>query len=182
LVSERLPSRQAAIKLLKQNGCAPRVIQHCKTVARLAVRIAKILQKKGYKVDIQLVEIGALLHDIGRSKTHSVNHAIVGARIAEASSLPEPVIRIIERHVGGGIPQDEAEKLGWPKKSYMPQTLEERIVNYADKLIEGTHKVPMKRTIAHFSRKMGKNHPAIGRLKALDEEFQTLLGEPKCQQ
>lgn len=179
-MSERLPSRQAAIKLLKQSGCSPRVIQHCKTVAKLAVKIAKTLQKRGYKVDVRLVEIGALLHDIGRSKTHSVDHAFVGARIAEESFLPEPVIRIIERHVGAGIPPEEAEKLGWPKKSYMPQTLEERIVNYADKLIEGTHKVSMKQTIANFSRKMGKNHPAIERLKALDEEFQSLLGESKC--
>jgi uncharacterized protein len=181
-VSERLPSRQAAIKLLNQSGCAPRIIQHCKTVAKLAVKIAKTLQKKGYKVNVRLVEIGALLHDIGRSKTHSVNHAVEGARIAEDSSMPEPVIRIIERHVGAGIPPKEAEKLGWPKKSYMPQTLEERIVNYADKLIEGTHKVSMEQTIANFSRKMGKNHPAIGRLMALDEEFQSLLGESKCKQ
>jgi hypothetical protein len=82
--------------------------------------------------------------------------------------------------VGAGIPQNEAETLGWSKKSYMPQTLEERIVNYADKLIEGTHRVSMERTIAGFSRKMGKNHPAIGRLRALDEEFQSLLGESKC--
>lgn len=179
-MSERLPSRQKAIELLKQSGCSPRVIQHCETVAKLAVKIAKILQKNRYKVDVELVEIGALLHDIGRSKTHSVNHAIAGARIAEDSSLPESVIRIIERHVGAGIPQDEAEKLGWPKKSYMPQTLEERIVNYADKLIEGIHRVSMEQSIAHFSRKMGKNHPAIMRLKALDEEFQSLLGESTC--
>lgn len=180
MVSERLPSRQKAIELLKQSGCSPRVIQHCKIVAKLAVKIARILQKKGYKVDAELVEIGALLHDIGRSETHGVNHVIVGARIAEDSSLPEPVIRIIERHVGAGIPQDEAEELGWPKKSYMPQTLEERIVNYADKLIEGTHQVSMEQTIAHFSKRMGKCHPAIGRLKALDEAFQSLLGGSRC--
>jgi len=180
LVSERLPSRQKAMELLKQSGCSPRVIQHCKIVAKLAVKIAKILQKKGYKVDVRLVEIGALLHDIGRSKTHDVNHAIVGARIANDFSLPEAVIKIIERHVGAGIPQNEAETLGWPKKSYMPQTLEERTVNYADKLIEGTHRVSMEHTIADFSRKMGKNHSAIARLKALDEEFQSLFGESKC--
>lgn len=179
-MSDRLPSRQTAIRLLKQSGCARRVIQHCKTVAKLAVTIAKILQKKGYKVDVRLVEIGALLHDIGRSETHDVNHAIVGAKIAEDSCLPESIIRIIERHVGAGIPPDEAERIGWPKKSYMPQTLEERIVNYADKLVEGTHRVSMEQTIANFSRKMGKNHPAIQRLKALDKEFQSLLGESKC--
>ena len=176
-MSERLPSREMAIRLLEKSGCSPNVIQHCKTVAKLAVKIARILQKKGYKVDIELVEIGALLHDIGRSKTHSVNHAIVGAKIAKSARLPDAITRIIERHIGGGIPQDEAEKLGWPNRSYVPETLEERIVAYADKLIEGNERVPIDQTIAHFSRKLGKNHPAIARLKALDKEFQSLLGE-----
>ena len=179
-MSERLPSRQKAIELLRQSGCPPRIVQHCKTVSKLAVQLAKILQKKGYNVDIELVEIGALLHDIGRSETHGVDHAIVGARIAKNHALPESVIKIIERHVGGGIPQNEAEDLGWSKKNYLPKTLEEKIVNYADKLVEGTHRVSMERTIADFSRKMGKTHPSIERLKALDKEFQSLLGEPRC--
>jgi uncharacterized protein len=166
-----------AIRLLEKSGCSPNVIQHCRTVAQLAVKIAIILQKKGYNVDIELAEVGALLHDIGRSKTHSVNHAIVGAKIAKSARLPDVITRIIERHVGGGIPQDEAEKLGWPNRSYMPETLEERIVAYADKLIEGNQRIPINQTIAHFSRKLGKNHPSIARLRALDKEFQSLLGE-----
>jgi uncharacterized protein len=179
-VSERLPSRQRAIELLRRSGCPLRIVQHCRTVSKLAVHIAKILQKKGYKVDVELVEIGALLHDIGRSETHSVDHAIAGARIAENYALPRSVVRIIERHVGAGIPQNEAEKLGWPKKSYLPETLEERIVNYADKLVEGTHRVSIERTIADFSRKMGKTHPGIERLKTLDKEFRSMLGESQC--
>ena len=180
MVSERLPSKQTAIKLLKQNGCTPRVIQHCRAVARLAVKIAKALQQKGYKIDVELVETGALLHDIGRGKTHTVHHALAGGKIARDLSLPESIVSIIERHVGGGIPADEAAELGWPRRSFMPQTLEERIVNYADKLIEGTHRVSMQQTINDFSRKMGKNHPSVERLKALDKEFQILLGEFKC--
>ena len=173
---ERLPLQDKAIKLLEKSSCPPNVIQHCKTVAKLAVKMAKILQKKGFRVDIELVETGALLHDIGRSKTHTVDHAIIGAKIAESAGMPEAVSKIIERHVGGGIPQDEAVRLGWPEKNYLPETLEERIVTYADKLVEGNKKVPINKTIAQFSRKLGKDHPSISRLKALDEEFQSLLG------
>ncbi|HML03848.1 MAG TPA: TIGR00295 family protein [Candidatus Bathyarchaeia archaeon] len=173
---ERLPLQDKAIKLLEKSSCPPNVIQHCKTVAKLAVKMAKILQKKGFRVDVELVETGALLHDIGRSKTHTVDHAIIGAKIAESAGMPEAVSKIIERHVGGGIPQDEAVRLGWPEKNYLPETLEERIVTYADKLVEGNKKVPINKTIAQFSRKLGKDHPSISRLKALDEEFQSLLG------
>lgn len=173
---ERLPLQDKAIRLLEKSSCPPNVIQHCKTVAKFAVKMARILQEKGFRVDIELVETGALLHDIGRSKTHTVDHAIVGAKIAESAGMPEAVSKIIERHVGGGIPQDEAVKLGWPEKNYLPETLEERIVAYADKLVEGNKKVPINKTIAQFSRKLGKDHPSISRLKALDEEFQSLLG------
>jgi uncharacterized protein len=176
-VIEQLPPQDKAIKLLEKSGCSPNVIQHCKIVAKLAVKMARILQERGFKVDTELVETGALLHDIGRSKTHSVDHAIVGAKIVESAGMPDAVARIIERHVGGGIPQDEAAKLGWPEKNYLPETLEERIVAYADKLVEGNERVPIDKTIAQFSRKLGKNHPSIARLKALHKEFKSLLGE-----
>jgi len=166
-----------ALRLLKETGCSKNVIQHCKTVSKLAVKIAKILRKKGYAVDLNLVEIGALLHDMGRSKTHSVHHAIAGAEIAKSFALPEPIVRIVERHVGAGIPEDEAKQLGWPKKNYLPETLEEKIVTYADKRIEGKSMVGIEQTIAKTSKQLGKNHPANARLKALHEEFESLLGE-----
>lgn len=176
-MSETLPSRETALRLLKKSGCSRNVIQHCKNVSKLAVKIAKILQKKGYAVDLRLVETGALLHDIGRSKTHSVHHAIVGAEIARSFALPEPIVRIIERHVGAGIPKEEAKVLGWPEKSYMPETLEEKIVTYADKLVEGTKRVDIEQTIAKTSGKLGKRHPANARLRTIQKEFESLLGE-----
>ncbi len=105
-------------------------------VAELALEIADKLERKGLRINRELVEAGALLHDLGRSKTHRVDHGIVGAQIAESLDLPEPIIRIIKRHVGGGITADEAKTFGWPKDVYVPQTLEEKIVSYADKLID----------------------------------------------
>ena len=86
------------------------------------------------------MEAGALLHDLGRSKTHTVDHAVVGAQIAQSIGLPESVVRIIKRHVGAGITAEEAEWLGWPKDVYEPQTLEEKVVSYADKLIDALKK------------------------------------------
>ena len=87
-MSETLPSRERALKLLIENGCSINVVKHCQAVARLALETAEILNKKGFKVDLELVEIGALLHDIGRSRTHTVNHAIKGAEIARQVRQP----------------------------------------------------------------------------------------------
>jgi uncharacterized protein len=173
-VSRRLPTRNEAISFLIKAGCSPRVVRHAEAVATLAVKIAKACRKKGLEVDIQLVEIGALLHDIGRSKTHSVNHVIVGVEIARALGLPDSVINIIERHAGSGISKDEAKKLGWPVKDHVPQTLEEKIVTYADKLIEGLKRVSIEQVLERFLR---DNLPqsSISRMKRLHEEFSPLL-------
>jgi len=176
-VSERLPSRQKALNLLLETGCSHKVIEHCKTVAAVAVQIARACEKKKLKVNVQLVEIGALLHDIGRSKTHSVDHTVVGMKIAESLGLPDTVISIIERHVGGGISIDEAEKLGWPVKDYLPQTLEEKIVTYADKLIEGLKRIPIEQTLKKLSWDLGETHPAIERVKKLHAELSSVISD-----
>ncbi|MEM3579583.1 MAG: TIGR00295 family protein [Candidatus Bathyarchaeia archaeon] len=177
-MSEKLPSRAQALQLLHQTGCSESVIKHCKAVAELAIEIAKICKGKGLNVDLELVEIGAILHDIGRSKTHSVHHAIVGAEIAEDLGLPKPVVSIIKRHVGGGITSQEARKLGWPEDTYVPETLEEKIVSYADKLIEGAKRVPIEVTIKKFSEELPPH--VITRIQKLHEEISALIGDFKC--
>ena len=179
-MSEELPSREHALQLLRQSGCSRNVIKHSQAVSELAKEIAKACIERGIDVNVELVEIGALLHDIGRSKTHSVHHAIVGAEIAESLGLPETVISIIKRHVGGGIAAKEAERLGWPKDVYIPQTLEEKIVSYADKLIEGARRVPIERTMKKFSEELPPS--VIARMWKLHEEMLGLVGDCRCLQ
>jgi uncharacterized protein len=152
-----------------------KVIKHCKAVAKLALETAEACKEKGLNVDLELVEIGALLHDIGRSKTHTVHHAIVGAEISASAGLPEPVISIIKRHIGGGITTSEAEKLGWPKDVYVPMTLEEKIVSYADKLIEGSKRVPIEIAIEKLAKEL--KHDAAERVRKLHEEIAELIGD-----
>ena len=176
-MSEKLPSEKEALQFLRQSGCRENVIRHCEAVAELAVEIANACKAKGIDVDLELVEKGALLHDIGRARTHSVYHAVAGAEIATELGLPQPVIRIIKRHVGGGITAREAKRLGWPKDTYMPQTLEEKIVSYADKMIENSKRVPIEKTMEDFSRKLPP--PAVNRIRRLHKEMQTLIGDCK---
>ena len=130
---------------------------------------------KGYDVDMELVEIGAILHDIGRSKTHGPDHAAVGGEMVRRLGIAEPVACIVDRHVGAGIPEDEARALGLPEGVYVPETLEEKIVCYADKLIAGWREVDISVTIEDFAGKMGRDHPAIERLWNLHREMDGLL-------
>ncbi len=126
-----IPTPERCIELLQENGCSDEVIKHCMAVRDVAVRIAKKAD-----ADLKLVEAGALLHDIGRSKTHGITHAVEGVRIARRIGLPLNILYIIERHLSAGIPKDEAVKLGLPEKDYIPETLEEKIVAHADNLIQ----------------------------------------------
>ncbi len=176
-MNEGLPSSQTALRLLSEAGCSRRVIAHCKAVSALAVKFAEACEKKGLNVDVALVEVGALLHDIGRSKTHGVDHAVVGVEIAESLNLPQSIVSIIECHIGGGIAAEEAKELGLPVKDYFPATLEEKLVSYADKLIEGCRVVPIERTIEQFSRRLGEHHPVIDRIVRLHEELFPLIGD-----
>jgi len=177
-VSEhQLPTRREALNLLVKAGCSPRVVEHCKRVSAFAVKIANACQKKQSNIDVKLVEISALLHDIGRAKTHSVNHALEGGKIARAFNLPNSVALIIERHAGGGIPKEEAKRMGWPARDYLPKTLEEKIVCYADKRVEGLRIVPIEVTFKTYEADLGKNHPAIQRIRELHRQITAVAGD-----
>jgi uncharacterized protein len=176
-VSNKLPSREQAIGLLRENHCSSEVIRHAEAVAELALEIADKLEKENLKINRELVETGALLHDLGRSKTHGVDHGIVGAKLAESAGLPESVIKIIKRHVGGGITAQEAEAFGWPKDVYVPLTFEEKIVSYADKLIDKSKRVPIDLEIRRLQ--MDNKAEAAERVRKLHEEILNLMDKPK---
>lgn len=174
-MSRSLPSEETALRLLKDVGCSKSVIEHSKTVTHLVLKIAEGCGRKGLEVNVNLVRIGALLHDIGRARTHDVDHAIVGARIAKEHGLPLRVLSIIERHIGGGISKEEAERLRFPKKSYIPISIEERLVAYADKMVEGSTAIPIRIAVERFLRNSHIPAASVERLMKWHEEFHSCL-------
>jgi uncharacterized protein len=172
------PTPSQAIDVLIKSGCSPQVVEHCKIVSQLAVRLARLAKKRGIEINIELVRVGGLLHDIGRSRSHGVDHGYIGSSIIEAYGFPLEIARIVERHIGSGIPAEEAEKIGLPKKDYIPQTIEEKLVSYADKLIEGKRQVPVDEALEKLATDLGPDHPALERLRLLHNELVRLIGEP----
>lgn len=153
--------------MLKKENTPENVIDHCKAVCRKAMEIASNFDN----ADKDLIRKGALLHDIGRSRTHGIEHAIEGVKIAEKYGYSQDVLNIIERHIGAGITAEEAEKLGLPKKSYIPQTIEEKIVAHADNLISGSEEVDIDFVIKKWKIRIEDSEDNIERLIELDNEL-----------
>ncbi|AMD18412.1 hypothetical protein TL18_01465 [Methanobrevibacter sp. YE315] len=155
------------IELLKKENTPENVIAHCKAVCKKAMKIAANFDD----VNEDLIRKGALLHDIGRSKTHGITHAIEGVKIAKKYGYSQDVLNIIERHIGAGITESEALKLGLPEKSYVPETLEEKIVAHADNLISGSDEVDIDFVIKKWKRNAEISDENIERLIKLDDEL-----------
>lgn len=164
-----IPNPDECYRLLKEAGCSDEIIAHCEAVRKIAVKIAE----KAH-ANIQLVEAGALLHDIGRSKTQGIMHGVEGVKIAKKFDLPLSIVNIIERHLGAGIPLEEAVALGLPPKDYMPLTLEEKIVAHADNLIDNERKHPIEKEVEKALKKGHTKHAK--RLMTLHQELSQRCG------
>lgn len=166
------------LPILKQEGCSSEVINHSIKVQELAYAIAQHIASRGIKVDIESVEEGALLHDIGRARTHGIMHVIEGVAIAESYGLPKKIIAIIRNHAGAGISQNEAQQLGLPDGDYTPRTIEEMIVAHADNLtghdyrtIDETTELFERKAGALAAEKVRHLHKTLSELAGIDLDF-----------
>lgn len=167
------PSAEECRRIFEEERLDPRVVAHVEAVAVLAERVAEALRAKGHPVDVDLVRAGALLHDIGRSKTHSIRHASMGADLLRRRGLPEPLVLCVERHTGGGIDRKEARPLGLPVRDYNPRSLEEKIVCHTDNLFDGDRRQPFADEVRYLEGQ-GLRHVAE-KERLLHEELSRLL-------
>ncbi len=171
----RWPTDEECLAMLKKAGCPESVVAHCRMTRRIAAAIAAKARERGAEVDLALVAAGALLHDIGRARTHGIKHGVAGAELARELGLPVELQRIIERHLGAGIDSAEAQRLNLPPGSYVPETLEEKIVAHADNLAGKKGKVPLREVLDDLKRRGLER--MIPRMEALHMELGGLCGK-----
>jgi uncharacterized protein len=141
--------------LLRDAGCSTKVIAHCRAVRDCACGYAA----HNPDIDFNLLEHGAMLHDIGRSRTQDIRHAQCGADLVRLMGLGEDIARIVECHTGAGLTADECTLLGLSPRDCMPRSSEEKIVTHADNLIAGKKRVTLHESIGsaiHLPRKARK--------------------------
>jgi hypothetical protein len=82
------------------------------------------------------------------------------------------VVEIVKRHVGAGISPEEAVALGFPPGDYIPKTLEQKVVCFADKLLDGDRARPFEEEAKRFVK---KGHD-VQRLRRLKEDVDSAVG------
>jgi uncharacterized protein len=155
--------------LLREAGCSEKIILHCRAVRDIALEYAG----RNALVSAMLVDEGAMLHDIGRGKSHTILHAQQGADHLRQIGISKEVARIVECHTGAGLTADECSVLGLSPRDCMPKTTEEKIVCHADNLVEGKRRVNIEESIAsaiHLKRRVRK------RMYHLAQEVELLCG------
>ena len=118
-------------------------------------------------VDRTFVEEAAMLHDIGiifcdapkiycNGPHKYIEHGYLGAELLRKEGLPKHAL-VAERHTGTGITieQVEREELPIPERDYCPQSLEEKIICYADKFYSKT-RPGTERTVVEAMRSLEK--------------------------
>lgn len=164
---ESLPNRDFAFDLLKSLKVPYHVRGHSLKVADKALDISDTITK--VDVDEELIEIGSILHDIGRAKTHGFKHALIGGKILRQRGLPESLSKICETHILGGLDKEDAKQVGLPEKDYLPLTIEEKIICLADKHLAGTKEVSIEQRFNKWFSKYGKTKILIKAKKRIEE-------------
>ena len=127
---------QKDIDMLRAQGMSEDDLDHSIKVAKKALEIAR---RTTTDLDMELVGRGALFHDLGKTVTHEIKHGLIGAQKGAELGLPAEINSIMEKHIRGGLTEKEAINLGLPAKDYTLGRLEERIIIYADRLVDIIH-------------------------------------------
>lgn len=121
---------------------------HAEAVAGFALELAR--RHPELELDKDFIYEAAMLHDIGIFLTDAPRiycfgkedylcHGYLGAQLLRERGL-ERHARVCERHTGTGLTKEIIAANGWnlPVKDFVPETLEEQLVCFADKFFSKT--------------------------------------------
>jgi uncharacterized protein len=181
----RVPTNAEVFDLMAKWGFPDGIKEHSIVVKDIAMEFVKKIRNRNpnAKIDARVVETGALLHDIGRIKSHGLDHGFRGYQALMDVKVDERVARCALVHVLGGFTLDDI-KHEFPgnfkdiKVSLMPQSIEEKIVCFSDKHAVGAMQVTVKKRFSRWFKKHGKTPFLLKsryRIMQLDKDIKSLL-------
>lgn len=161
-------------KYYKEGALRDILLQHSKAVAQKAIAIAALHPEMN--IDKEFVYAAAMLHDVGIIMCDApgiqcfgtesyIRHGMCGARMLRDDASEwgmtqteiEPFARICERHTGAGLTAEEIHRQGLPlpEVDLLPETIEEKLVCYADKFFSKTRPTeekPLERVVKSMEK------------------------------
>jgi putative nucleotidyltransferase with HDIG domain len=129
----------------------PHIARHSKIVTQIALLLGRKLNNCGCDLDLNLVEAGALLHDI--TKTASIettdNHAHPGAELLASLGYPA-VADGVRQHITLDPPILSQESIR-----------EAELVNYADKRVKHEEVVSIEERFRDIKERYIRRFPAL---------------------
>lgn len=154
---------------------------HSRLVAEKALACARA---RGIEADLTFVEEAAMLHDIGIFRCDApdiccegelpyICHGVEGHRILDLEGLPRHAL-VCERHTGAGLTVSDIirQNLPLPHRDMTPQSVEERLVCYADKFYSKSGDIRAEKPLERVLRSLERHGPdTLARFLALHREF-----------
>lgn len=170
-----LPDLTTCLGWLAERGVTYNILAHVQLVSAAAYLLAVWLHAQGISVDPLLTQRAALLHDIAKIDSISMkqergvhgDHARLARDLLNQREQPA-IAEIADRHMISPDPQRQ------------PQTWEQKLVHYADKLAEGSRLVSLEERLAALQRRYadfaGEIEASQPQLLALQDEICQRLG------
>lgn len=149
----------------EENALRRILLTHSRQVTERALRIADAHPE--LPLDRSFILEAAMLHDIGiflcdapgiacHGKEPYICHGRLGAELLRQAGYPRHA-RVCERHTGAGLTKEDIIKqhLPIPAQDFLPETLEEKLICYADKFYSKT-KLGQEKTQKQAERSLSK--------------------------
>ena len=158
----KVPSIDRCYKLLKRYHVPDHIVEHSKTVCKVAVLLAEELNEQGEHLCIPEIQAAALLHDITKMEG-------IRTRQDHAKTGKELLVKLGFIRIGGIV----AEHIKLREGQNSPPLSEEEIINYSDKRVMHATVVTLAERFADLRERygvkgVGKN--AMQRIRALEHE------------
>ncbi|MDE6638347.1 MAG: HDIG domain-containing protein, partial [Muribaculaceae bacterium] len=154
------------------------LLTHSEMVALKALAVAdaaNIIINRNFVYD------AAMLHDIGIFKCNAngiycygdqpyIRHGIIGGELLRQEGIEEAFARVCERHTGAGLTAKEIAETGLPlpHMDLLPETLEEKLICYADKFYSKSGDAREEKSLDRVRKSMSKFGPdSLARFNAL---------------
>ena len=180
-------------KLLEKYNVSKGVIKHSIEVKERALIIGKQIKGAGHDVNLELLKVGALLHDLGRGVYDWDNgfdpkddyHEMETYNVLKKEGYEE-FGEMLQKHALGGLTKEETKILGYPEsRDLVPDSLHIKILCIADKIRPKQGIITLKdkledyRTakrmwVRYFSKKEGLFEDTCERVTKLWKELVSL--------